>query len=564
MDPVILFVDDEPAILNAIKRIFRHSPLQILTAENAAEALKILRHIPVSVLVSDYSMPHQTGAELLAAAQTIRPETVRIILSGNGDQNATINAINLGGVSKFLTKPVDNDQLINEVEKAVMQWQSRIYVNSEKKLLNQAALLQLINAELLRDSSMDAIAVVLAVRGIERLEERFGKESVREILSDMAPSRESLESGASLALLSNHHYCGFIKRYDLNDDPRDTAQSLLATLPVNPVFEQQAHRVTYDVGYAMMEPDESDGEMLISKAQLAMQAARDSRASRVVGFDQQMIAIRGRQSELESSLNSALSDGEFVLFYQPKINSSNHSLHGAEALIRWNSGTLGRVPPDEFIPLTERNGMIDDIGEWVINEAMSQWMHWFCESESAPSVSVNVSSHQLNNAGFIKSLERALDRHGMSPSLLELEITESLMVEDMNKIVELLQSVRDLGIKLSIDDFGTGYSSLSYLSRLPVDTIKIDRSFIMPMLESDEKLSLVRNLIKLGHDLGMQLVAEGVEQEEQLVVLREFGCDITQGYYFSPPVAADEFIQKTCDILDQQAHNTHLMSVNLR
>ncbi|MBX2878400.1 MAG: EAL domain-containing protein [Granulosicoccus sp.] len=564
MEPVILFVDDEPAILRAIKRIFRHSPWQILTAENSIDALNILQQTPISVLVSDYSMPKQTGAELLAMAKAIRPETVRMILSGNNDQDAAIDAVNHGGVFKFLTKPFDDICLINEVENAVAEWQSQIFIQKEKKLLNQKALVQLINAELLQDKSMEAIVVVLAVRDIDRMEERFGIDAVHQHLCSIAPSSESFADSLSLALLDNRYFCGFVKLANNQHDPELTARTLLEFFPKNSTIGEQVHRVAFDVGYAVVGSDETNGIALIGNAQLAMQAARECGASTAVAFNKQLTANRRKQSELESHLSTALINGEFSLYYQPKINISNNSLHGAEALIRWDSGTYGRVPPVDFIPLTERNGMIDDIGEWVINEAVRQWTHWFPNSVFDPTISVNVSSHQLKNKEFIQRLEDALTTHGIQPSLLELEITESLMVEDISKVIEILQAIKDLGVKLSIDDFGTGYSSLSYLSQLPVDIIKIDRSFIMPMLESDEKLGLVRNLIKLGHDLGMQLVAEGVEEEDQLVILRDFGCDITQGYYFSPAVAADEFIKKSCDILDLHMHHKHVMSVNSR
>ncbi len=561
MEPIILFVDDEPAILRAIKRIFHRSNLQICTASNSVDALRILEQTPVSVMVSDYSMPEQNGAELLAQARTIRPETVRIILSGNNDQTATIEAINQGKVFKYLTKPFDKDTLIREVDAAVVEWQNRIFIEPEKKLLKQSALVQLINSKQIQNSDIEAIAVVLAIRDLDLVKEQLGNNETHQLLVSIAPSHQTLAEGVSLALLDEGHYSGFIELAANCPDPLMSVHSMLDKFVVNPIIDGRAHNIAFDVGYAVVDAKEVDGATLIRNAQLAMQTASDGQDSCAIAFDHQLISNRGRLLALQSGLRTALANDEFVLFYQPKIDNTNLSLHGAEALIRWNSETLGQVSPFEFIPLTERNGMIDEIGEWVINEAVRQWKSWYPDGDSGPAVSVNVSAVQLKNKEFIPSLERTLARHDLPPSLLELELTESLMVEDMNKVIEMLQAVKSLGVKLSIDDFGTGYSSLSYLSRLPVDTIKIDRSFIMPMLESNEKLAMVRNMIRLGHDLGMQLVAEGVEEEDQLLVLKELGCDITQGYYFSPPVAGDEFIGKTSEIVDSQAPTTHSLSV---
>jgi len=544
MEPIILFVDDEPGILRAIKRIFHRSDLKIMTATNANEALSILKELPISVMVSDYSMPEQTGAELLEQARAIRPETVRLILSGNNDQTATIAAINQGRISKFLTKPFDKDDLRLEIDAAVAEWQTRVYKSTTKKILKKTSLLQLIDTEQSQNGDSDSLVVVF------------------ELLINIAPSHEQLDDGVSLALMSDGHFCSFIKYNKGITDARDVISSLLDKFECNPVVDGREHSVSFDVGYAVSQGELMDGATLVGNAQSAMKVAQDNQAGRIVLYEQQLTSSRGRLLTLESGLRTALINNEFVLFYQPKIDITNQSLHGAEALIRWNSASLGQVPPFEFIPLTERNGMIDVIGEWVMNEAASQWTSWFPDADSGPAISVNVSAVQLKNVDFIHSLERTLTQHNIPPSLLELELTESLMVDDMSAVIKKLTTIKNLGVKLSIDDFGTGYSSLSYLSHLPVDTIKIDRSFIMQMLDSDEKLAMVRNMIRLGHDLGMQLVAEGVEDVDQLLVLQELGCDITQGYYFSPPVSSNEFIEKSCQILNSFTSPINTLAAN--
>lgn len=562
MEPIILFVDDEPGILRAIKRIFHRSDLKIMTATNANEALSILKELPISVMVSDYSMPEQTGAELLEQARAIRPETVRLILSGNNDQTATIAAINQGRISKFLTKPFDKDDLRLEIDAAVAEWQTRVYKSTTKKILKKTSLLQLIDTEQSQNGDSDSLVVVFGIHELDLLTAQLGNSRTTKLLINIAPSHEQLDDGVSLALMSDGHFCSFIKYNKGITDARDVISSLLDKFECNPVVDGREHSVSFDVGYAVSQGELMDGATLVGNAQSAMKVAQDNQAGRIVLYEQQLTSSRGRLLTLESGLRTALINNEFVLFYQPKIDITNQSLHGAEALIRWNSASLGQVPPFEFIPLTERNGMIDVIGEWVMNEAASQWTSWFPDADSGPAISVNVSAVQLKNVDFIHSLERTLTQHNIPPSLLELELTESLMVDDMSAVIKKLTTIKNLGVKLSIDDFGTGYSSLSYLSHLPVDTIKIDRSFIMQMLDSDEKLAMVRNMIRLGHDLGMQLVAEGVEDVDQLLVLQELGCDITQGYYFSPPVSSNEFIEKSCQILNSFTSPINTLAAN--
>lgn len=564
IEPIVLFVDDEPAILRAIKRLFRQSPYRILTADSSTDALLILQEALVSVVVSDYSMPERTGAEFLAIVREMRPDTVRMILSGNNDQEATIQAVNQGAISRFLTKPWVDSALLSEIDAAVATWHSRIYMDADKQLLKQATLTQVMGSTLLRETPPHSVIAVIAVRNLETMEQDLGTEGLIRFLTSLAPSCKTLPECLSLALLDNRHFCAFIDLSHSDKDTPATLQSLLAEFPARPVLDSQEYRIEYDVGYVEAQPGEVDGPQLIRNAQLALRNAREGQSDTVVVYDERMNATRGRQSKLEANLNSALSRGEFSLHYQPKIALSTHSLHGAEALIRWNSESVGMVSPTEFIPLTERSGLIIDIGEWVIKEAIQQWMAWFPDTVSSPIISVNVSPRQLNDARFLHRLESTLAVCQIHPSHLELEITESMMLDDMEGVITVLKQISKLGVKLSIDDFGTGYSSLSYLSRLPIDTIKIDRSFILPMLESTEKLTLVKNLIRLGHDLGMQLVAEGVENEEQLSVLGEFGCDVIQGYYFSQPVAATEFLARTNDILTLQTQGNHLLSVNSR
>jgi len=543
MEKIILFVDDEPAILNSIKRVFRKSAHTVLFATNGEEALSIVQSTSVSVLVSDYSMPGITGAELLAKAKSIRPGMSRIILSGNNDQEAAINSINQGGASRFLTKPWDDRQLIDEIDKALDEWESDQYLNYSKKILNQTGIMNLINTDLSAESTDESIVVCVGIRDFEKLKDNVGVSDITQLLIDLAPPADVPGQSTSLAIMNDQHFCITIQYSSELNNPSQLISAVLDSFSNEYTVQNQKISISYDVGYVLTNQSSRSSSGLVNNAYTALKIAKTLDTNEMVIFDKGMDERKNQHFIIEANLNDALEKNEFVLYYQPKIDLRDGTLHGAEALIRWNSSELGLVSPFDFIPLAEKSGLIHGIGEWVMRDAFTQWSEWFSNLPDRPVISVNVSPKQLNERSFITRVEKCVNAVNIEPEYLELEITENLALDNLDSTIAVLNEIKQLGLKLSIDDFGTGYSSLSYLSKLPVDVIKIDRSFIMPMLESPEKSELVNNLIRLGHDMGMMIVAEGVEDEQQLNVLHEFGCDVIQGYYFSPPVSAEDFLE---------------------
>jgi EAL domain-containing protein (putative c-di-GMP-specific phosphodiesterase class I) len=243
---------------------------------------------------------------------------------------------------------------------------------------------------------------------------------------------------------------------------------------------------------------------------------------------------------MENRLRHALDEKQFVLHYQPKINLTTGELTGAEALIRWSEPSLGLVPPGDFIPVLEEIGMIHEVGSWALRQALEDYRAWQTAGLKAPRIAVNVSPLQLRDRGFIAEIDRCV-KGAANSTALELEITESVIMADIKNSVAMLTAIRALGVTVAIDDFGTGFSSLSYLSKLPVDTLKIDRSFVVDMTVGAEGLALVQTIISLAHSLKLNVVAEGVETEEQSRLLRLLGCDEMQGFLFSKPLPAHLF-----------------------
>jgi EAL domain-containing protein (putative c-di-GMP-specific phosphodiesterase class I) len=243
---------------------------------------------------------------------------------------------------------------------------------------------------------------------------------------------------------------------------------------------------------------------------------------------------------LETQLREAIDNEEFVLHYQPKVNLVSGKVTGAEALIRWNDPRTGLVPPGMFIPMLEETGLIYEVGRWALRKAIEDNLRWRVAGLAVVRIAVNVSPLQLRNTNFLNEIRQVISIDAQAAEGLELEITESLIMEDVQYSIDTLKSIRALGISFAIDDFGTGFSSLSYLAKLPVDTLKIDRAFVIEM-DTPEGLALVSTIIILAHALKLKVVAEGVETEKQSRQLLSLNCDEMQGYLFSKPVPAEIF-----------------------
>jgi diguanylate cyclase (GGDEF)-like protein len=293
-------------------------------------------------------------------------------------------------------------------------------------------------------------------------------------------------------------------------------------------------RVSVRAGIALAPRDGSDFETLHRNAEAALEEAK-ALGDRFVFYAGHMTEKVAEKLTLENKMRLALDRGEFVLHYQPKVDLESRRIEGVEALIRWRSPELGLVPPMDFIPLLEETGMILEAGAWAMRRAALDHRNWVERGLAAPRVSINVSAIQLRKRDFVQTVQAALAEDAKSPGL-DLEITESLLMEDVEENIRKLAAVRDLGVSIAVDDFGTGYSSLRYLARLPVQTVKIDRSFIVTMLKDSNTMTLVSTIISLAHSLRLKVVAEGVDSEEQAVILRALKCDQMQGYLISKPL----------------------------
>jgi diguanylate cyclase (GGDEF)-like protein/PAS domain S-box-containing protein len=351
----------------------------------------------------------------------------------------------------------------------------------------------------------------------------------------------TMGSAGLLARFDADHFAAVLP--DVKEDgdvTRFVEKSLTAFMDHPFQLNDAAFRVAARVGVAVFPDDGADAETLIRNAEAALKKTKASR-ERYLFYTQAMNERVAEKLSLENQLRRALDMEEFVLHYQPKVTLAGGKLTGAEALIRWNDPRTGLVPPGRFIPVLEETGLIHEVGRWALKKALEDYLRWRAAGLPAVRVAVNVSPLQLRNRGFLAEVEQAVGGDAHAPAGLELEITESLIMEDVRRNIASLQAIQGLGVTIAIDDFGTGFSSLSYLSKLPVDTLKIDRSFVVGMTADAAGLALVSTIVNLAHSLKLKVVAEGVETEEQSRLLRSLSCDEMQGYLFSKPVPGETF-----------------------
>lgn len=318
-------------------------------------------------------------------------------------------------------------------------------------------------------------------------------------------------------------------------------RDLVATFETPFVIDGQLLHVTPSIGISLFPDDGEDVDTLVKHADVAMYRAKEQGRNDFQFFTRELSTRAYERLTLEASLRKALELNQLRLHFQPQVTLHNAQIVSAEVLLRWEHPQLGLVSPDKFIPLAEETGLIVPIGEWVLQEACSVARGWVAQHASFQGIAVNISGRQFQMGKLVKTVQRILEQSGLAARHLELEITESYLMEKAEKTVATLDALRELGLVLSIDDFGTGYSSLGYLKRFAVDKLKIDRSFVRDVTTDPNDDAIARAVIALGHSLQMQIVAEGVETAEQQARLLQHGCDLAQGYLFSRPVSADEF-----------------------
>ena len=351
------------------------------------------------------------------------------------------------------------------------------------------------------------------------------------------------DTNTLIARLGGDEFILLLSDINKPENAASVARRILKDMPITLTIEGKQVSVTSSIGISVFPEDGNDSETLLKHADSAMYHAKQNGRNTYQFYKKSLNAEILERFSLEHDLRNAIRNKEFVFFFQPKLNLSTRRIVGAEALIRWVHPQKGLIQPDQFIPIAEESGIIVDINKWVIQESCRYANKWQNQGQDPGRIAVNLSGYQLPEQNIIEVIKSALQESELEASSLEVEITEYTLMQNTSSSRSTLQQMKDLKLRVALDDFGTGYSSLSYLTSFPVNSLKIDRSFVMGTTISDSNQAIIKAIIAMGHSLGIKIIAEGIETEEQFNLLRDLGADEGQGFYFSQPVAEDQFIK---------------------
>ena len=392
-----------------------------------------------------------------------------------------------------------------------------------------------------RRASMRLAILYMNLDRFKVINDSLGHEAGDVLLRQVADRlRARLREGDTVARVGGDEFVVLMENCGTAVDISACAQRLVGQLGAPYLLDQKDCHVTLSVGISIFPADGSDSQSLLKAADVAMYRAKETGRNNYQYYVPSMNIHTLERLELESDLRRALERGEFFLHYQPKVEIASGLIIGVEALLRWKHPLRGLVPPLDFIPLAEETGLIVPIGEWVLATACARANHWQDRGLPKLSVAVNLSARQFADSMLLAKLTRIIHASGLDPTQLELEITESVVMANGECAVAVLDKLKSIGVQVAIDDFGTGYSSLAYLKRFPIDTLKVDRSFIRDIPANSGDMKITRAIIAMAHSLRLNVVAEGVETIEQLQFLRSLSCDAVQGYFLYRPLKEDE------------------------
>jgi diguanylate cyclase (GGDEF)-like protein len=546
----VLVVDDDRSTRSTLRYTLQRDGFRVEEAADGAQALTMLKRFKPDVILMDAVMPVMDGFTACARMQELPGgSAVPVLMITALEDNGSVERAFAAGASDYIPKPIHYAVLsqrvrrIIEANRAEKRIRHLAYNDLLTGLPNRTLFFDLLGqaVELARTEQSKLAVLFMDLDRFKYVNDNLGHDVGDRLLVAVAQRvRRTVRSVDALARLGGDEFTIVLSDIDGPAPAATAAQNICRALAAP--FQIDGHDifVTSSVGIAMYPHDGLDVPTLVKHADSAMYRAKKTNT----GFQFYEASMENTISEhvrLESDLRRALENAELEVYYQPQARLGDERIIGMEALVRWNHATRGMVPPNDFIPLAEETGLINPLGEFVLRRACAQLRSWLDEGLPPMRVAVNLSVRQLLQKQFAESVEAVLRETGLPAHLLELEITESTLMEHASDTLEALHRLRALGVRLSIDDFGTGYSSLSYLKRFPVDIIKIDRSFVRDVPQDADDAAIVAGIIALAHSLRLEVVAEGVETQAQLDYLREQFCDLLQGYYLSAAVPAAAF-----------------------
>jgi diguanylate cyclase (GGDEF)-like protein len=568
--PRIIIIDDDPGLRKTLTDILRLKGFEPQAAGNGAAGLALMEDNPATLALIDLGLPDIHGIDLLKRVKAEWPSTEIIVLTGKATLESAIEATNEGAFS-YLVKPYEIEQLMLHIRRATEKQQAEAELRRSRdellarnrqlndlfqqvehqahhdgltSLPNRSLLADRINQALLlsRRNNQQVAVLFVDLDNFKFINDSLGHDFGDELLKISAERlRGCIRANDTVARHGGDEFVIIISAAAADHFVATVATQIRETISRPVTIKGHEMSVTCSIGISIFPKDGNDAQTLLKNADVAMYRAKEMGRDNFQFYSEELNARSMARMTMERHLRRALENDEFTLHYQPKVSMSSGVITGMEALLRWRSPELGMLPPAEFIPLAEETGLIGPIGEWVLRSACAQNRAW--QESGLPSlrVAVNISALQFKLANLAGVIARVLRETGLEAKSLELEITESAVINNVERMITTLGELKEMGIHLAMDDFGSGYASLYYLKQFPFDKLKIDRPFVEEITSNPNSSAIARTVIAMAHSLHLKVVAEGVETEGQMRYLRNHGCDEMQGYYFSRPLPAAEF-----------------------
>ncbi|MEQ1739617.1 MAG: EAL domain-containing protein [Methyloglobulus sp.] len=586
----ILIIDDDPLIRRLVGKTLQNAGMQTTVAASGEEGLALFKEHGADTILLDVIMPN--GLDGYTTCTQIREQStgqhIPILMMTGLDDLDSINRAFEAGATDFISKPINIPLLghrIRYILRAAQTTQSLL--DSEKRLHHMAYfdnLTDLPNRTFFQEHLRIMIALAhrhqqklavlfLDIDGFKRINDTLGHLIGDQVLQETSNRlRKCLrasdaftrmgtppQDGISLARLGGDEFTVLLSSIERNEDAATVAERIRKSLAEPYILGHQEVYTTTSIGISIFPIDGESELELLKNADLAMYYAKRVGGNAYRYFSIDMTDAAKRRLLLDNQLHKAVERNELELHYQPQFDLTTGQYCGVEALLRWNCQELGRISPAEFIPLAEDNGLIIQIGEWVLREACFQAKSWQGKNVPLTRMAVNVSGKQLLHKAFPLLVATVLAETGLMPAALELEVTESALIFEEDSVLEVLQALKKIGVQLSIDDFGTGYSSLSRLMNFPIDCLKIDQSFIRDLEQNSAKTAIVTAIIKMAEGMSMNVIAEGIETQDQLEFVKRNNCKEVQGYLLCKPMPS---IQIEAFLRDQAQPGSGVYAIN--
>jgi len=557
----ILIIDDDEQIRNLLREILCANR-DCAVVSSAEAALALLKERSFDLVISDINMGGISGLELIPRILERTPDTVVVMISGQQTIDCAIEAMRAGAFD-YITKPLDlrlvqavvnralahhellknkrrhEDQLEDLVRERTAQIEHLAYYDRLTDLPNRALFIDRCTQALALAKRQNQLANVLLVSldRFKKISDTLGHAAGDVVLADAAARLQvCVGAGDTVARFDGEEFALLLTRVNKAVDLVETCLAISDAFKVPLNLAGQELYVTASIGIGIFPLNGDDTTTILQNAGAALYRAKQQGGNNYQFYTADMNQLAVKRLALETSLRRAVANEEFITYYQPVMNFGSGRIVGFEALARWQHPQLGVLPPSEFIHLAEDTGLILPIGDAIMKMACAQTRKWQLAGAGDLRIAVNVSVRQFQQQGFLERVVETLRETELDASSLELELTETSIMENPESAAIVLADLRRMGVRVAVDDFGTGYSSLSYLKRLPIDTLKLDRSFVNDATTDPDDAAMVMAIVTLAHNLKLRVVAEGVETEEQLAFLRLLRCDEGQGYLFGRPV----------------------------